>query len=306
VFTYAAAIASGRYTMVTPVSDAPITVVTGPGEPNYSPKDFDLRDHGPCELRACLGDGLSIPAVLVELGAGTADVARTARALGAPPYQGHFAADGNVTWSNQDPDSSFGPSLTLGGYPETSLQMATGLGTLAAGGVLHRPEAILRASTSDLGAVYQTRADAGKRALDPGAAFVVSQMLADDANRAQVYGLSSPLALPGRHVAALSGSAEVWSDAWTAGYTPSLSAAVWLGNASYQLLSPGSDGILVAAPAWHRFMQAGLDQLGKGDEWYTAPPGVQTATVNGRTAWFLPGTSPATPAPPLPANVHAS
>jgi hypothetical protein len=51
-------------------------------------------------------------------------------------------------------------------------------------------------------------------------------------------------------------------------------------------------------------MQAALDQLGKGDEWYQPPAGVTAATVDGREAWFLPGTSPATPAPALPANVH--
>ena len=131
-------------------------------------------------------------------------------------------------------------------------------------------------------------------------------MLADDGNRAQVYGLNSPLVLPGRHVAAVAGTAEAFSDAWTVGYTPSLSAAVWLGNADYSLMAPGSDGVVVAAPAWHAFMQAGLDQLGKGDEWYATPAGVQPATVNGRLAWFLPGTSAATPAPALPSNVRTS
>jgi membrane carboxypeptidase/penicillin-binding protein len=68
----------------------------------------------------------------------------------------------------------------------------------------------------------------------------------------------------------------------------------------------GSDGIFVAAPAWHRFMQAALDQQGRGDEWYQPPAGVTSAIVNGRTAWFLPGTSAATPAPPLPPNVRAA
>jgi membrane peptidoglycan carboxypeptidase len=305
VFTYAAAIAGGRYTMVTPISDAPITITAG-AAPSYSPRDYDGRDHGTCELRTCLGSGLNIPAVVVELGSSVAAVAATARSLGAPAYQAQFAANGSVAFTTQNSDQSYGPSLTLGGYPETPLQMATGFGTLADGGVLHQPEAILRVSTSDHGAVYQARAGAGTRALDPGAAFVVSQMLADDANRALVYGLNSPLALPGRHAAAVAGTAEAFSDAWTAGYTPSLSAAVWLGNADYSLMTPGSDGVFVAGPAWHAFMQAALDQLGKGDEWYTAPAGVQAADVNGRQAWFLPGTSAATPAPALPSNVHTS
>jgi membrane peptidoglycan carboxypeptidase len=304
VFTYAAAIAGGHYTMVTPVSDSPPTITCGQNCPSYSPRDYDGQYHGTCPLHSCLGSGLNVPAISVEMGTGVASVVRTARALGSPPESAHYSAAGNVSFSTDDPETSFGPSLTLGGYPETPLQMATGLGTLAAGGVLHRPEAILRLTTSGGGTAYQARAGAGTRAIDAGAAFVVSQMLADDLDRAQIYGLGSPLELPGRHVAALSGTAEAFTDAWTAGYTPSLSAAVWLGNSNYRPLVSGSDGILVAGPAWHAFMQAGLDQLGKGDEWYTVPAGLQQATTGGQPVWFLPGTSASTPAPALPANVH--
>ena len=47
---------------------------------------------------------------------------------------------------------------------------------------------------------------------------------------------------------------------------------------------------VVAAPAWHAFMQGALDTLGIGDEWYTEPPGLVQRTVSGETAWFLPGT----------------
>jgi membrane peptidoglycan carboxypeptidase len=304
IFTYAAAIAGGHYTMTTPISDAPITITCGASCPDYSPRNFDDRNHGTCQLRDCLGDGLNIPAISVEMGTGVANVVQTARALGAPPFTPQIAANGNVSFTTDDPQSSFGPSLTLGGYPETPLQMATGVGTLAAGGVLHRPEAILRVTTSDGATRYRAQAGAGTRAIDAGAAYVVSQMLSDDQSRAAIYGLSGPLKLPGRHVAAASGTAEAFSDAWTVGYTPSLAAAVWLGNSNYSLMPAGSDGIVVAAPAWHAFMQAALDQLGKGDEWYTAPAGVQSDTANGRQAWFLPGTSAATPAPALPPTVH--
>jgi membrane carboxypeptidase/penicillin-binding protein len=95
----------------------------------------------------------------------------------------------------------------------------------------------------------------------------------------------------------------VWGfrNAWTAGYTPSLAAAVLLVG---QPMSAGSDGLTVAAPAWHRFMQAGLDQLQAGDEWYGPPAGVTSEVVDGRTAWFLSGTSAATPVPASPPEVH--
>lgn len=304
VFTYAAAIAGGHYTMVTPVSDTPVAIDGGSvGSPMYRPKNFDLRDHGPCDLQACLGEGLNVPSVLVELGTGIPQVVETARALGTPPIVPHSDAAGAFAgYTTDDPASSFGLSLTLGGYGVTALQMATGLGTLAAGGVRHQPEAILRLTAS--GAAVRFQAEPGARAFDPGAAFVMSQMLADDANRVSIYGQGSALVLPGRHAAAAAGTAETFTDGWAAGYSPSLVAAVWAGAADYRPMAPGSDGIFVAAPAWHRFMQSALDQLGRGDEWYSPPSGVQAAVVSGRQIWFLPGTSAATPAPPLPGNVH--
>lgn len=58
--------------------------------------------------------------------------------MGAPPFQQH-----GTGYTTDDPASSFGPSLTLGGYGETPLQMATGAAVLAAAGVSHEPEAIL-------------------------------------------------------------------------------------------------------------------------------------------------------------------
>jgi membrane peptidoglycan carboxypeptidase len=302
VFTYAAAIASGQYTMVTPVSDAPVAIDQGAGIPPYSPKNTDLRNHGTCALQDCLGDGLNIPSVRIELGTGVPRVVQTARALGAPPGLPHIDPAGTVTYTTDDPATSFGPSLTLGGYGQTTLRMATGLGTLADGGTRHEAEAIVRLTAA--GRVVPFRAPPGSRAFDPGAAFVVSQMLADDANRALMYGEGSPLVVPGRHTAALAGTSEAFKDGWAAGYSPSLAAAVWMGNADYSPMTAGSDGIFVAAPAWHQFVQAGLDQLGRGDEWYTPPASLQTAVVNGRPVWFLPGTSATTPPPPTPPYVH--
>jgi membrane peptidoglycan carboxypeptidase len=304
-FAYAAAIASRRYTMVTPLADAPLSIELGQGEPNYAPRNFDLRFHGTCALAACLGSSLNVPAIEVEMGLGVPEVVRTARALGAPPLVAHVQIDdGSVHYTTDDPPDRFGPPLVLGGYGETPLSLATAGSTLAAGGVLRQPRTVLRVAAPDGGAVFQVRASTGTPALNPGAAFVVSQMLADDANRALVYGVGGPMVLPGRHAAAGAGTSEEFRDAWTVGYTPSLAAAVWIGNASYAPMRPGSDGALVAAPAWHRFMQAALDQLQKGDEWYGPPADVEAATVDGRPVWFLPGTSAATPAPPLPADVH--
>ena len=136
IFTYTTAIASGRYTMTTPIADSPIAYLDG--STWWKPQNYDGRYHGVCQLQACMGNSLNIPAVKVELGVGVQNVVDMARTMGAPPWTQH--ADGSFT--NDDPLNSFGPSLTLGGYGETPLQMATGASVLAAGGVLHQPFAI--------------------------------------------------------------------------------------------------------------------------------------------------------------------
>jgi membrane peptidoglycan carboxypeptidase len=298
IFTYTAAIESRRYTMVTPVQDAPLTV-QAPNSTAYSPRNYDLGYHGTCQLQVCLGNSLNVPAVEVELGTGLPDVVNLARRVGAPPY--NKQRDGRYT--DNDPVSAFGPSLTLGGYGETPLQMATGAATLAAGGVLREPEGILSATDAS-GRVRYRAAGEGRQVVSSGTAYVVSQMLSDAANRAMIFGRSTPLSLAGRRAAAKTGTTDGFTDAWTVGYTPSLSTAIWIGNADFKPMAVGSDGMVVAAPAWHQFMEGALDQLGRGDEWFAQPAEVHEQPVSGRTAYFLPGTSPSTQAPALPSWAH--
>jgi membrane peptidoglycan carboxypeptidase len=176
------------------------------------------------------------------------------------------------------------PSLTLGGYPETPLQMAVGASTLAGQGVRHDPQAILTAGQATVTGAR------GQRVVDPATAFIVSQMLADSVNRELIFGPNTPLTLPGRHAAAKTGTAENFEDAWLVGYTPSLSAAVWMGNADGSPMVYGTDAIDVAAVVWHDFMTGAVDRMGMGDRWYAPPPGLVARQVDGRTAYFLPGT----------------
>jgi membrane peptidoglycan carboxypeptidase len=299
LFTYTAAISSKRYTMVTPIRDAPVTVTT-PTEV-YTPKNDDGGYHGTCELQQCLGNSLNIPAVQVEMGTGVSTVADMAKTMGAPAY----FSPRQGTYTDQVPSSTFQPSLTLGTYPETPLQMATGAGVLAAQGVLHQPTGVLSIHSA-AGADLTQAADPGRQVVDPGAAYIMSQMLSDDRNRQMIFGSGSPLVIPGRHVAAKTGTAESFTDGWTVGYTPSLAAAVWMGNADGHPMRSQTDGVTVAAPAWHTFMTAALRVMGKGDEWYNQPGDVHEERVGGSVAWFLDGTSAATPAPPLPDNVKVS
>jgi hypothetical protein len=127
IFTYTAAIASKKYTMVTRIPDGPFTYRDPVSGEAYKPRNYDGRYHGTLQLQQCMGNSLNIPAVKVELGIGVSSVVGMARTMGAPPYQLHYDAQGNPNYTADDPLNTYGPSLTLGGYGETPLQMATAL-----------------------------------------------------------------------------------------------------------------------------------------------------------------------------------
>ena len=280
IFTYTTAIASGKYTMTTPIVDSPISIPDGSGY--WRPVNYDGHYHGTCQLQACMGNSLNIPAVKVELGVGVQNVVTLARSFGAPPWQLH--PDGSET--NNDPLNSFGPSLTLGGYGETPLQMATAASVLAAQGVLHQPFAITR--IEQFGQVVYTHVVDFKQVLDPRVAFIMASIMSNDRNHALIFGMGTPLVVRGFHVAVKTGTSDAFADAWTIGFTPRIAVAVWMGNPDWRVkMTTNSDSFYVAVPAWHAFLAGALPTLGS-DVWYNPPVGIVSMWGN----WYLPGTQP--------------
>jgi membrane carboxypeptidase/penicillin-binding protein len=115
-------------------------------------------------------------------------------------------------------------------------------------------------------------------------AFIVNSIMSDDRNRCMSFGCGGDLTIPGRHVAAKTGTTQDFRDNWTVGFTPSLATAVWVGNPDNHPLANNSTGIVGAAPIWHQFMTQAL--AGHPDEWYGVPSGVDQIGQN----YFLPGT----------------
>jgi membrane peptidoglycan carboxypeptidase len=290
IFTYTAAIASGKYTMTTRIADSPFSYEAPGTTEVYRPRNYDGRYHGTLQVQQCMGNSLNIPAVKVELGIGVAAVVRMARLMGAPPYQQHSSAAG-PTYTTNDPLNSYGPSLTLGGYGETPLQMATGASVLAAKGIL-RPPFVIQQILRDGKKFYSHVANAGaKQVLDPRVAYIMQQIMSNDSNRAMIFGRGSLLTLPGHRVAVKTGTSDSFADAWTVGFTPHLVAAVWGGNPDWrQKMTLNSDSYYVAAPMWHQFMTSALSALRLGNEWYSEPPGLINTMVGGQPAYYLPGT----------------
>jgi len=274
IYTYTAAIESRRFNMLTPILDAPLVFPTWGGvsgfEP-YIPLNYDLRYHGVLPLKMAMGNSLNIPAIKTELRVGIPNVLNMARRMGVT----HLTM----------PDDHYSLSLTLGGYEVTPLDMATGVSTLATLGDRHMPAPIV--SIKDAAGHDVFSYDPSKneyRAVSPEVAFIIGSIMSDDRNRCMEFGCHGDLTLPGRHVAAKTGTTQLFKDNWTVGFTPTLATAVWIGNPDNTPLSHNSTGIVGAAPIWHKFMQQAL--AGTPDQWYAKPAGVHQVGVN----YFLPGT----------------
>jgi membrane peptidoglycan carboxypeptidase len=313
IYDYTAAIASGKFTMATMIPDTPVTVQMPAGSPPWSPKNYDGKSHGTCQLQQCMGNSLNIPAVKVSMIVGISNVVDMARKMGAPPYYPLTVWDDQgqqhiVGYKQDGPAGDFNPSFALGGYGESPLQQATGAATLASQGIYHPPYGVASVQTSDGVQIYQADPDkVAVRVLDPKVAFIMEQIMSNDDNRAMIFGRNSPLTMPGRRIAAKTGTTDGWNDGWTLGYTPFLASAFWFGNAEARLMNQQADGVFVAAPAWHGFMAAALDTLQEpGSDWFAEPSGLGHATVGGEPVWLLPGTSANQPMPPLPPGTTAA
>jgi len=274
MMTYTAAIESGRLNMMSPILDQPMVFPLGGGTDGlkpYAPLNYDKHYHGTLPLKMAMGNSLNIPAIKTELTIGIPAVLDTARRMG-------------ITSLNK-PDSNYGISLTLGGYEVSPLDMVTAASTLANLGVRHRPSPV----TLIQDGLGQTKFkyDPAKnefRAVSQQVAFIVDSIMSDDRNRCMSFGCGGDLTLLGRHVGAKTGTTQDFRDNWTVGFTPSLAAAVWVGNPDNHPLANNSTGIVGAAPIWHQFMVQAL--AGRPDEWYGMPSGVDQVGQN----YFLPGT----------------
>ena len=272
IFTYSAAIESGSFTMGSWINDSPVQVRLADGS-TYTPRNYDGSYHGWQPIPFALGNSLNIPAVKVEMGTGIDRVIDVARRMGVQALT--------------QPSGAYQPSLTLGGYEVPLIDMAAGASTLAAQGTYRRPQAILQVVAHDGSTLYRYTADKGKPGLTPQVSFIMADMLSSDRNRSLEFGRNSDLVIPGHHVAAKTGTTNDFRDNLTIGFTPNLAVAVWVGNADHTPMRNVS-GIVGAAPIFHGFMTQVLS--GQPDSWYAVPDGLHAVTMNGYTAYLLPGT----------------
>lgn len=248
-FVYAAAWQKG-YTPETILVDAETDFGRG-----YTPKNYDLRTHGPVTMRTALANSLNIPAVETLYLAGIRNATDLAQKLGMD--------------SLNDPDR-YGLSLVLGGGEVRLLDEVSAYGVFAAEGVRSPHRALLKVEDGAKVLFDSATTEITKtQVLDPQIARLMNNVLSDNNARALVFGSRSFLQLGSRPVAAKTGTTQEFRDGWTVGYTPSLVAGVWVGNNDNSPMKGRDPGSATAAPIWNDFMRASL--AGAPIEQFTAP-----------------------------------
>jgi 1A family penicillin-binding protein len=240
-YVYLAAFSKG-YTPETQLWDVDTNFSTDDGK-DYSPRNYDGKNHGLVKMKDALAMSLNIPAVKTLYLAGVKDSITLAKNMGISTLN--------------EPDR-YGLSLVLGGGEVKLYEHVNAFSTFATGGIHHKKTAILKIEDGSGNILEQFESNSGERIIEEKYVAMIDHTLSTNSLRAPVFGENNPLRFDSRPVAVKTGTTNEWRDGWTIGYTPSLVAGVWTGNNDNTIMKPGSDGSYVAAPIWREFMENAL------------------------------------------------
>ncbi len=264
-FLYATVIDEG-YPITARQFDGPVSYPGADGQP-YVVKDVEPYLLRELTMREALAISSNVVAVKWAQQVGPARVIATARRMGiTSPLQPTLP-------------------LVLGSYGVTPLELADAYVPLASLGTAHAPWCVERVVAPDGAVVWAPPAPRGRRALDPGVAYIVTSMMesvmTDGTGRAL-------LPIVGRQVAGKTGSTNGNRDAWFVGYTPNLVAAVWVGDD--QPADLHGVGATLAGPVWAHFMAQALQ--GQPDVVWRRPADVEEVRVSALDGLLPNPTSP--------------
>ena len=267
-----------QLTPLSTVVDEPTTFEFDGNE--YAPDNFGEKFYGTVTLREALTHSLNVATVRVAEMVGYKRVVEVVRQAGL------------------DPHIQPTPAMALGAYEMTPLDVAAAYTIFAAGGV--RAEPMFIEGVMDVaGQWIEHGAPRTREAIDPRAAYIVTNILQDVVN----HGTGYPVRQRG-FLAPAAGKTGTSHDGWFAGFTSNLICVVWVGFDDNREL--GLAGGNSAAPIWAEFMKRAVALPDYAQVRDFAPPdGVSVVAIDPetleratplcpvtRTAAFLSGSEP--------------
>jgi penicillin-binding protein 1C len=193
------------------IPDLPTAIPDVRGD--YVPENYDRTFHGPVSIRTALACSYNVPAVRVLESIGREPFLRQLRSLGFT----------SLTQTSE----YYGYGLTLGNAEVSLLELTNAYHALANGGEWRPAVLVADATTSDGMPVTIPDVHPPRTVYTPEAAFLVSDILSDDAARRPAFGSAFRLPFP---CAVKTGTTKDYKDNWTVGYTTRYTVGVWAGN----------------------------------------------------------------------------
>ncbi len=241
---YSHALANGIITPATVLHDKRTDFGGG-----YVPMNADRQFRGNVTVRNSLAWSLNIPSVEVMQKFGIEDSVDAAQRMGLESING---------------DHNYGLSLALGAAEVRLLDLTNAYAAFANKGKQYEPTMIKSINSKYGDRVFEAEEPKSEQVISEQGAFLISDILSDNAARAAVFGSSLNVydAKTGavKKVAVKTGTTNDSRDAWTMGYTPQLAVGVWVGNNDNTAMLNG--GSIMAGPIFTKSMGtilAGVD-----------------------------------------------
>lgn len=269
------------------------TTFPGGDRQAYVPVNYDGQFRGPVQLRYALANSYNIPAVKAIAITGVKDVMDLGYKMGL------------TTWEPTDENvANVGLSLSLGGRETRLLDITSAFGTFANKGRHIEPVSVIKVTDAKGNRIDPPQKDTeGRKVLDEGIAFIISDILSDNGARTASFGANSVLNIPGKTVAVKTGTTNDKRDNLAVGYTPTVVVGVWVGNNDNSQLDPKvASGVTGASPIWSRIMREVLKD--KSRESFEKPTNVNQVEIDGlmggkpkegsptRKEYFISGSEP--------------
>lgn len=260
-FVYAAALEEGLVASQM-ILDAPYRLPRR-GAPDWTPENYSGGFEGRMSMREALVRSQNIPAIRLAAATGESEVVDLARRAGI---------------RGEVPES---PVLALGVTAVSPVELAVAFSGFAGQGVRSSPRFVRRVEDREGNVLWSSRPER-TRVMDPGVAYILTDMLRDVVDR----GTGAAVRRQGYWgpAAGKTGTTSDNTDVWFVGYTPVTVGAVWVGFDDVRSLPYSATGGAIAAPVWGRVFA----RIGGGrPAWPDRPPGVVARAVDGGTGRLL-------------------
>ncbi len=252
-FVYATAFSQG-YLPETPVFDVNTEFnsgctefgvpISGTTAKCYHPQNYEGGYKGLMNFRQALGASRNVPAVKILYLIGVDNAIKTARAMGVE----------GLSDANQ-----YGLSLALGGGEVSLLDMTSAFGVFGNNGIRSPQTGILSVTTADGQELesFDSQTKLAQQVIPEQTALAINDVLSDKYARNTIF----PLSYTGdREVAIKTGTTNNSRDAWSIGYTPSISVGAWMGNNDNTPMAQISSALIVS-PMWKQFLDYALTKV---------------------------------------------